>query len=66
MHPHRPGAADTGTPDRYLERLPNGGRRVLLLPGLTLRWERVILVLDKLAEAGIPTLTVDGLRECIR
>jgi hypothetical protein len=36
MHPDRPRAADTGTPDRYLKQ-PDGDRRVMELPGLTLR-----------------------------
>jgi len=41
------------------------GRWVLELRGLTLRWERVTAVLDKLAAADIDTLTVDALRQAV-
>ena len=56
----------TQTPDDYLKYLPDEGRYVLTLPGLTLRWERVTPVLDKLIEHGVPTLTIDQLRDFIR
>jgi hypothetical protein len=55
----------TDTPAHYLKQLSDG-RAVLELPGLTLRWERVTPVLDKLIEHGVPTLTIDGLRDCVR
>lgn len=47
-----------------------GGRPVRLeVPGLTLRWEKVVAVLDRLAEqfAGQDdlTLTVDQFRRCV-
>jgi hypothetical protein len=51
----------TQTQDRYLKQLPDG-RHVLELPDLTLRWEKVTPVLDKLAEHDVPKLTVDDLR----
>jgi hypothetical protein len=35
----------------------------LELPGLTLRWEKVTRALDKLAENGIPEITVEQLRK---
>jgi hypothetical protein len=54
----------TETPDRYLKQ--RDGRLVLELPGLTLRWEKVTPVLDKLAEHGVATITIDQLRDCIR
>jgi hypothetical protein len=56
----------TQTGDRYLKKLPDG-RLELELPGLTLRWEKVTPVLDKLVEHGVTTpLTIDQLRDCIR
>jgi hypothetical protein len=55
----------TETPARYLKQLPDG-RFVLELPGLTLRWEKVTRVLDKLAEHKVPTITIDQLRGSIR
>jgi hypothetical protein len=55
----------TQTPARYLKQLPDG-RLVLEVPGLTLRWENVTPILDRLAENDIPTLTVDQLRACVR
>jgi hypothetical protein len=54
----------TQTTARYLKQLPDG-RQVLELRGLTLRWEKVTPVLDKLAEHNVPTLTVDQLRDCV-
>jgi hypothetical protein len=60
----RPQSAQT--PDRYLRYLPNDDRQALTLPGLTLRWEKVTPALDKLAEHGVPTITIDQLRDCIR
>jgi hypothetical protein len=62
MHDRR---QPTDTPARYLKQLPDG-RKVLELPGLTLRWEKVTPVLDKLAEHDVLTLTVDQLRACVR
>lgn len=44
----------------------DGGRSVVHLPGLTLRGERLIPILNRLAENGITRLTIDQLRECIR
>jgi hypothetical protein len=55
----------TDTPARYLKQLPDG-RRVLELPRLTLRWEKVTPVLDKLAEHNVATIGIDRLRDCIR
>jgi hypothetical protein len=49
-----------------LKYLPAEDRHVLELPGLTLRWEKVTPVLDKLADHNVTTLTVDELRGCIR
>jgi hypothetical protein len=55
----------TQTPGRYLTQLPDG-RRELQLPGLTLRWEKVTPILDKLAEHDVTTpLTIDQLRGII-
>jgi hypothetical protein len=59
MHSRR---QPTQTPARYLKRRPDG-RQVLELPALTLRWEKVTPVLDKLAEHNWVRLTVDQLRE---
>lgn len=48
-----------------LEYLATEDRYVLQLPGLALRWEKVTPVLDKLAQHGIATRTVEQLRACI-
>jgi hypothetical protein len=56
----------TQTPDCYLKYLPDEDRYVLTLPGLTIRWDKVTPALDKLAEHGVPKLTIDQLRDCIR
>jgi hypothetical protein len=55
----------TQTPDRYLKYLPDEDRKVLELPELTLRWEKVTPVLDKLAEHNVATISIDRLRDCI-
>ena len=34
-------------------------------PGLTLRWEKLPPILDRLAVSGITQLTVDQLRFCV-
>src|SRR5215471_9772183 len=52
----------THTPDRYLKYLPDEGRRSLEVRGLSLRWEKVIPVLDRLAEHSVPEVTIDQLR----
>jgi hypothetical protein len=44
----------------------DGHRQVLELPGLTMRWEKVTPILDRLWEHGITRLTIDQLRYCIR
>lgn len=53
-----------------LRSVEDSGRRVLELPGLTLRWEKVTPVLDRLtaqsAEHDTLTLTIDQLRECVQ
>lgn len=49
------------TPSRMKHR-PDGGFD-LLLPGLTLRWEKVGPVLDRLAEHNIERLTIAQLRD---
>ena len=65
-HPNRPRPSDVDTPERFLVTLPEG-RRVLQLPGLTLRWERVTPALDVFVAAvgDTSTLTVDQLRVAV-
>ncbi|HEY1838605.1 MAG TPA: hypothetical protein VGG53_00015 [Mycobacterium sp.] len=48
------------TPSR-MQRSPDG-RFYLVLPGLTLRWEKVVRVLDQLAENNLERLAVAELR----
>jgi len=52
-------------PPHRLVRLPDG-RRVLELPGLTLRWEKVPPILDRLTDHAITRITVPQLRDCVR
>jgi hypothetical protein len=49
------------TPSR-MQRSPDG-RFYLVLPGLTLRWEKVVRILDRLAEGNSERLTVAELRQ---
>jgi hypothetical protein len=51
-------------PSAHLLRLPEG-RDVLEVPGLTLRWEKLPAILDRLAEHDIRRLTVAQLRACV-
>jgi hypothetical protein len=64
-HPDKPRPVDKDTPARYLKQLPDG-RRELELRGLTLRWEKVTPILDRLAENDIRAITIDQLRACLR
>lgn len=57
---------DVNPPSPKRLRTVDGHRQVLELPGLTMRWERVTPILDRLWENGIAKLTVDQFRDCIR
>lgn len=48
----------------HLKRLPDG-RHSFTAPGLTLRWEKLAPILDRLAAHDIRRLTVAQLRSCI-